>query len=109
VAWDPATRARLIELVDRLDEDNQTILTCCRRVYGEADNSQWVEITDWQGPIVRIPARLLGDDPRATILRMVMVTCELCGTRLLDGESGVCGSCEASETMGLLRLWRGTR
>lgn len=117
--WRPnRNEARYLKaLVQHLEAERESILTCCHRGYRDGKTVFEIKHPDGRH-VMDIPASAVGatranPNPRERIMDLVARIvaddyegdlCEICTAKLLEGEEKVCSTCEAREVMGLLRL-----
>jgi hypothetical protein len=106
------TRAALRELAERLARETppKTILTCVQRISNQVRPGQFetfftVIDSDTRGTVMSIPTKDIAQDVFANwLLLQVGNTCASCLEFLIDGEEGLCVTCESREVMELIRL-----
>lgn len=115
LSCDSTTRAELRALAERLAHQDPpvTILTCVSRVAhrvgvgAKASFESYYTVTDPvdRTPVFEIPCNKITQETFAEwLLLQVGNTCASCLGFLLDGEEGLCMTCESREVMALLRL-----
>lgn len=98
-------RIELADLARRLEERNERFLTCVNSVQLHDGREFRVVDPDTQHVICAVPVKdVRTDDVGAWFLSQLEMYCSLCQVALLAGEEGVCGVCESTEVMGLLRV-----
>lgn len=101
-------RRRLRETAAELATRDQTILAHIDRRIATDTRGQtytFYRVHDVHGSmIMQVPVDEVGDDPRGFFMALAGFNCVECQTPLLDGEEGMCGTCESQHVMGLMRL-----
>lgn len=101
---DDETRERITRLAESLRARNESLLSRCART--KKNGREFYALRDMDGQtIVFIPVEeVQGGNPKRSLLAILGFGCAVCEQPLIDGEDVLCGTCEASEVMGLLRL-----
>lgn len=96
--------ALLAELAKATEEDGGTVLSF---VFMRHDGSGGYDVRLRDDTVVlHLDRDELAGRPVADVVRSRLdaLVCAGCGDRLIPGEAGVCGPCEATATMDLLRI-----
>lgn len=99
--------AETAELLAALKDESSAEGTVLSHVFMRYDSTGGYDVRLRDGTLVlHLDRNELAARPVAEVVRdkMEAMVCSACGTRLIPGEVGMCGPCEAKTTMDLIRM-----